>query len=150
MMTSVQFRQWRLRMGKLTIQQSADALGCSFGSAKGYGDGNRDVPAYIEKLCVALEQEKNRQEFEMSKNRNKPTAPAVANNASEQKPAGINIAAILANAYRQVRAKRSPAIAMTLNLQMLEQEMADALETLSQNGVEIHATDKAKNNQTAG
>ena len=87
----------------------------------------------------------------MSKNKSKPQPKSVPQQPPIKKEnAGFNVAAMLANAYRNAKAKKSPVVAMSLNLEMLEQEMSDALETLSQNGVEIHATDKTKNNQAAG
>jgi len=148
-MTPTEFRQWRLRMGKLTIQGTADILGCSYGSAKGFGDGLRVVPFYIQKLTETLEREKIRQEIEMEKNRNNRQPMSQAPDNAQIPAEGLNIAAILATAYRQVAARSSPIRAMTMSIELLEQEFKDALETLSQNGVEIHATDKAENNKTA-
>lgn len=141
-MTPLEFRQWRIRMGTLTLQQTADVLGSSFATVRCYSDGRRTVPPYIQKLTETLEREKRRNEIDMGKNTRKQTKEVAA---PQPDMPGLNIPQLLAVAFRQVKSIRSPVAAMTLSVELLEQEFRDAIEILSQNGVEISAAAADKN-----
>lgn len=138
-MNAQQFRQWRIRMGGLSLKETAATLQISFSSARCYGDGTREVPAYIEKLCSVLEAERNAKEIRMAKTTKKEGEKPEVNPASS-----ADISGMMAAAFIQHRAKRSPMAAITMNRDDVAQDMAAVLDVLAAHGVEFHAkTDQA-------
>lgn len=119
-------------MGGLTIQATADLLGISKGTVRAYGDGNRKVPDYIEKLCELKEKQFVEGELTVAK----ASSP------------GGEVAQMLAVAYMQAMSRRNPVTAFTINRQAVGECMTEAVAAVVAMGVEFNA--KGTDQQTAG
>lgn len=136
-MNKDEFRQWRLRMGGLTIDQTGIALGIARGTVRAYSDGHRDIPDRIVKLCELLEKQKIEGDLKMAK----------TGAENKQQSSGGVVSEMLTVAYLQAMARRNPVTAITVNRQSISDCMGEAVAALAGMGVTFNAPE---NNETAG